>query len=306
MGNTTEGELDFDVPAAGKPCKTWYKIFGDLTSGKTPLLLLHGGPGACHEYVLPITDLTKRHNIPVVVYDQLGNGKSTRLREKNGDATFWTPDLFMSEIDNLIDHLGLRESGYSLLGQSWGGMLAAQYATHRPKGLRKLIISNSPAAMHLWCEAAQKLRKAMPDVDRVLSKHEKDGTTDNPEYAAATMEFYKVHLCRVVPFPACVQAAMDHLEEDPTVYGTMNRPNEFYVIGTLKDWDITERLGRIEVEATLLVNGEFDEAMDSTVLPYFRGIGGKVRWRTVSGASHMCHVERPEEYLELVGGFLEG
>ena len=215
-----EAEVDFDVPLAGKPCKTWYKIVGDLKSGKTPLLVLHGGPGACHDYMLPVGDLAERFNVPCVFYDQIGNGKSTHLREKMGEGSFWTIDLFKKELSNLIDKLGIQQQ-YDILGHSWGGMLGAVFAVDRPPGLRRLIISNSPANMKDWVAAANKLREAMPDTNEVLTRHETAETTESEEYKQAVDKFYQQHLCRMNPFPPEATIALQRLEEDPTVYLTM-------------------------------------------------------------------------------------
>lgn len=113
-----EGEVAFVVPQAGKPCKTWYKVFGDLQSN-TPLVALHGGPGCAHDYLLVLADLTSSLSIPVVLYDQIGNGRSTHLPEKGSDASFWTDQLFLDELDNLLTHLGIKDN-YALLGHSWG------------------------------------------------------------------------------------------------------------------------------------------------------------------------------------------
>jgi proline-specific peptidase len=223
----TEGEVSFDVPAAGKPCKTWYKIYGDLSSSSTgrPLVILHGGPGACHNYLLPLADLAASpHSIPIVLYDQIGNGNSTHLREKRLDTEFWVPDLFMKELDNLLRHLGI-ENDYDLLGQSWGGMLGSMWAMsdyEGAKGMKRLIISNSPSSMALWVEACNSLRKYLPrDVDDALERHERDGTYKNSEYEEAVMVFYKKHLCRVVPFPDYVMDSLNWLERDDTTYFTM-------------------------------------------------------------------------------------
>lgn len=218
----TEGEIDFHVPAAGKPCKTWYKVFGDLSSGKRPLVLLHGGPGATHFYLLPLKALAKQYGIPVVFYDQLGNGNSTHLQEKNGDTDFWTEELFRDELTNLLKALGINKD-YDLLGQSWGGMLGSAFASYRPAGLHRLIISNSPASMPLWMVACNKLREGLPkDVQETLSKHEADGTTDSEEYEAAVDVFYAKHLCRVKPMPQDAVDSLEWIKKDPTVYHTMN------------------------------------------------------------------------------------
>lgn len=150
----TEGEVAFEVPSAGKPCKTWYKILGSLEATTGPVLIaLHGGPGSGHEYLVPLADLYRPYGIPTLLYDQIGCGRSTHLREKMGDAEFWSFDLFIDELNNLIDHLKLRERGFYLLGQSWGGVLAASYAMSgqdRTAGLRKLIIASGPASIPLY------------------------------------------------------------------------------------------------------------------------------------------------------------
>ena len=165
--------------------------------------MLDSGDGKAQrlpDYTLPLVALTERYGIPTIFYDQFGNGKSTHVREKNGDEAFFTTDLYRRELDNLVDHLKLRERGFGLLGHSWGGMLAAMYATdhHADSGLKKIILSNSPAKMQLWSEAARRLRAAMPEIDKVLSKCEAEGRlVGDKEYEEAAMEFYKRHVCRV-------------------------------------------------------------------------------------------------------------
>ncbi|OCH87905.1 proline-specific peptidase [Obba rivulosa] len=299
----TEGFVDFDVPTAGKACKTWYKVFGDLNSG-TPLVGLHGGPGAIHDYLLSIADLAASHSIPVVLYDQLGNGHSTHLREKAGDTSFWTEQLFLDELDNLLTRLGIQDS-YAVLGHSWGGMLGARHATLQPKGLKALIVSDSPASMTLWLEAAGSLLAQLPqDVQDILQKHERDGTTDSQEYKDAMEVFNSRYVCRLDPLPEEVKRCYESLDIDPTVYLTMNGPSEFHVIGPLKDWTVVSDLHKITVP-TLLLNGEFDEAKDSVVLPFFNLIS-RVKWYTFPNASHMPQWEAREKYVQVVGEFLKG
>jgi proline-specific peptidase len=199
----------------------WYTIFGDLKSGVRPLVCLHGGPGAAHNYIRPIRYLATTHSIPVILYDQLGCGKSTHLPEKNGDGKFWTVSLFLAELDNLLSHLGIKDD-YDLLGQSWGGMLGASHAILQPKGLHRLVIADSPADMKMWVIAADGLRQQLPpDVQNTLLKHEKDGTTDSPEYEAAMEVFYDRHVCRVKPKPKDWTDTEAAIKEDGTVYLTM-------------------------------------------------------------------------------------
>lgn len=289
---TSTGTVDF------RGWHTWYRISGELEGG-TPLVVLHGGPGAAHNYTLRIAGLVAKQRT-VIHYDQLGIGNSTHLREKGAD--FWTVQLFLDELDNLLDALGIA-GAYHLLGQSWGGMLAAEHAVRRPAGLKSLVIANSPASMELWIAEANRLRADLPpDVQETLLAHEVAGTTDHPDYRAAEQVFNARHVCRVVPNPPEVAATFAAIEADPTVYNTMNGPNEFHVIGTLKDWTVVDRLDRI-VAPTLLISGRYDEATEATVQPFADRIPD-VRWHIFEQSSHMPHVEEEEAYLDLVATFL--
>ncbi len=280
--------------------RTWYRITGDLSSPKPPLIVAHGGPGCTHDYVDSFKDVAATGRA-VIHYDQVGNGQSTHLPEKGGD--FWTVAFFKAELHNLIDHLGIREA-YCLLGQSWGGMLGAEFAVDRPAGLKALVIANSPATMHTWISEANRLRRELPqDVQETLLKHEHAETTDSAEYAAATDVFNQRHVCRIVPMPPEVQRTFDAIAADPTVYHTMNGPNEFHVIGTMKDWSIVGRLSTILVP-TLLISGRFDEATEACVQPYADEIPD-VRWTIFEQSSHMPHVEEREDCMAVVGAFLE-
>ena len=279
--------------------ETWYRISGEL-GDKAPVVILHGGPGVAHNYV-DAYKLLACGGRAVIHYDQLGCGNSTLLPEKGAD--FWTPQLFIDELENLVDHLGIR-SGFHVLGQSWGGMLGAEYAVTRPQGLKSLTIANSPASMKLWVEEANRLRADLPeDVQETLTRHEKAGTTDHPDYQQATMVFYERHVCRVVPFPPEVAESFAQVARNPTVYNVMNGPNEFHVIGTLKNWTIVDRLAAIDVP-TLIISGRYDEATPATVQPYKDGIEGS-RWEIFEHSSHMPHVEEQEKCMRVVGDFLD-
>ncbi|OCJ09239.1 amino acid amidase [Rhizobium sp. AC44/96] len=291
--SSTEGRAPF------RGYETWYRISGELGGDKLPLVILHGGPGVAHNYV-DAYKLLANDGRTVIHYDQLGCGNSTLLPEKGAD--FWTPQLFIDELENLVDHLGIRD-GFHVLGQSWGGMLGAEYAVQRPKGLVSLTIANSPASMTLWVEEANRLRADLPqDIQDTLTRHENAGTTDHEDYQQATMAFYERHVCRVVPFPPEVTASFEQAARNPTVYTLMNGPNEFHVIGTLKTWSIIDRLPAINVP-TLIVSGRYDEATPATVQPFMDGIKG-ARWEIFEHSSHMPHVEEQEACMRVVGTFL--
>lgn len=220
-----EGYATFHVDGLPEPCQTWYKVIGDLTTSTVPLIVLHGGPGACHEYLLPLADLTTSRAVPVVFYDQIGNGRSTHLPDKAGNEKFWSVDLFRSEVDNLISHLGLENRTIDMYGHSWGGMLAAVWASAvpSPSNLRRLVISNSLASMDAWRDGITILRKQLPsDVKEVLDRAEENKDFESPEYEAAVEVFYKRHLSLARPWPSKeVQSALDWFSKDATTYGTM-------------------------------------------------------------------------------------
>ncbi len=279
--------------------ETWYRITGDAASAKPPVFMLHGGPGAAHNY-LDRYKLLSRDGRAVIHYDQLGCGNSTLLPDKGQD--FWTPALFVDELNNLIDHLKMRKA-YHVVGQSWGGMLAAEFGITRPAGLKSLTIANSPASMELWVKEANRLRGEMPgDVQDALNRHENAGTTNDPEYLEATMRFYERHVCRIVPFPPEVKESFDQIARNPTVYNTMNGPNEFFVIGTLKTWSVIDKVNRINVPA-LLISGRYDEATPAVVQPFKDNIKG-ARWEIFENSSHLPHVEETEKCMKVVSAFL--
>lgn len=279
---------------------TWYKVVGDLKSSKTPVMVLHGGPGAAHNYCEPIADVLAQTGRAAVLYDQIGCGNSTHLVDKPKE--FWTPELFMKELTELTKHLGIADR-YNIVGQSWGGMLGMQFAITRPKGLNALVVADSPASMEVWVSEANKLRKELPpEVEATLLKHEAAGTTDDVAYIAAVDVFYSRHLCRI-PQPPYVVASFTQLAADPTVYHTMNGPSEFHVIGSLKTWDIRAQLKEITVP-TLLVSGQYDEATP-TMVKEIKGLIPGSKWELFAESSHMPHVEEPAKFKRVVSEFLD-
>jgi L-proline amide hydrolase len=278
---------------------TWFRVTGDLNSELTPLVIAHGGPGCSHDYLVSLAEIA-RTGRPVIHYDQVGGGRSTLLPDKGPD--FWTVQFFLDELDNLLHAHGIADQ-YFLLGQSWGGMLGAEHAIRRPDGLQALIISNSPASMELWASEAKILRGQLPpEVEAVLDRHEAAGTTSDPDYLAAQQVYYDEHVCRVVPNPPEVLRMMEFLARDSTVYNTMNGPNEFFCIGTLREWSVVDRVEQI-IAPTLLLSGRHDEATPATVQPYFDRIPD-VRWEIFEESSHMPFIEEPERYRDVVTSFL--
>jgi L-proline amide hydrolase len=252
-----------------------------------------------HNYVSNIGELAAETGRTVIHYDQIGCGNSTHLPDAPAD--FWTPELFVDEFHTVRGALGIDE--YHLLGQSWGGMLGTEIAVLQPPGLASLAICNSPASMALWMAGAGELRAQLPpDIQAALTRHEEAGTVTDPEYLAATDEFYRRHLCRVVPTPQDLVDTIAQMEAEPTVYHTMNGPNEFHVWGTLRGWSIIDRLPRITAP-TLVIAGEFDEATPATWQPYVEHIAD-VESHVFPDTSHCTHLEKPEEFRAVVAEFL--
>lgn len=233
---TSTGKIPFPIPShPDVHAETWYAVHGTLAppgdadadaDAPVPLIVLHGGPGAAHNYLKPLAllSLGPRAPRPVVLYDQVGCGRSARLRARRGDDGLWRPQLFVDELDNLVRHLGLRR--FDLLGQSWGGMLAAQYAAAAAagpaSGLRRLVICDSPADMATWVAVADGLRGLLPEgVQETLRRCEEAGETDGAEYEEAMLAFYKLFVCRVDPMPKEFVETLELLKEDDTVYYTM-------------------------------------------------------------------------------------
>ena len=223
--------------------RTWYAIGGDeaaeRAAGLAPLLVLHGGPGACHDYLESLSALSATGR-RVIFYDQQGCGNS----DQPDDPARWTVEFYRDEMDAIRTALDLDRC--HILGQSWGGMLLMEYLVSRPAGVVSAVIASSPASMPWWIEETGAQRARLPDdVIATLERHEADGTWDDPEYTAAVGVYYARHLCRVVPMPEFVQRSFAKLDRNPQVYRTMNGPTEFHVVGTLKDWEILSRLGEI-------------------------------------------------------------
>lgn len=240
---TTEGNAPFphpSIPSSVHP-QTYYRVIGDLSSqsssGIRPLVVLHGGPGIPHAYLTPL--FIRYHSLtqtPIILYDQIGCGKSTHFPSKVGDEAFWTVDLFVAEFENLLSYLGVEN--FDLYGHSWGAMLAAVIASPQSSlapNVGKLVLASGPASMKLWERAQHKWLESMPDTVReAIEKADRDGDYGSPEYEAAVLEYYKVHLCRTWPFPKALSDAFEELEKDPTVYSTMCGPSEISITGNLR------------------------------------------------------------------------
>jgi proline-specific peptidase len=278
--------------------KTWYGLVGEAESpGKYPLLCLHGGPGFSHDYLEPIGVLSKTGR-RVIFYDQLGSGRS----DHPDDPSLWTMKQYVSELAAIIKSLRLDQ--VHLLGQSWGGQLALEYALTKPRGLKSLVLADSLVDSAQWASETNRLRSELPEeILAILDKHESQGTTDDPEYFEATMYFYRKHVCRLPVWPDVLNASFEWFAKYPQVYTTMWGTNEFNVTGSLRNWSVTKRLGEIDVP-TLILSGRYDESTPLINETINNGIKDS-KWVIFENSSHTPHLEETERYLKVLETFLK-
>ena len=272
--------------------RTWYRVVGDREAGAVPLLALHGGPGSTHNYFAPLERLGAER--PVVLYDQIGCGRSDRPHEVE-----WSVDVFRQEVVAVREQLGLER--IHLLGTSWGGMLAQEHVLAGARGIVSLVLSSTLANLALWNEEQLKLRAQLPsDVIAVLDRHEEAGTYDDPEYERAMEAYFDRHFYRgPKPRPELERMAA---EKATDVYRAMQGPNEWTTTGSLKGWDTRARLHEIEVP-TLVVRGRHDMCTERVAAELVNGIRG-ARDVVLEQSSHTPVLEETDRYLEVVGAFL--
>lgn len=271
--------------------ETWFRSVGDGQG--VPLLCLHGGPGSTHLGLEVLEQLGDERR--VVLYDQLGSGNSSQP----SDPSLWTVELFLAELANVRDALGL--DPVHLLGHSWGGMLAQEYALTQPAGLVSLVLSSTLSSAALWREESLRLRAALPpEIREPLDAHEAAGTTNDPEYEAAVFEFLHRHLCRLDPWPPIVEEVIRTTNLE--VYNTMWGPSEAHPTGVLAGWDVTPRLGEIQVPALVLC-GRYDEATPRQAETIAQGLPA-AELVVFEESAHTAPVEEPELYLATVRDFL--
>ncbi|MDF0487521.1 proline iminopeptidase-family hydrolase [Sphingomonas sp. H39-1-10] len=273
--------------------KVYWRRFG--TGGKTPLLTLHGGPGAAHNYLLSMQALADER--PVIFFDQLGCGKA----DAPEDEDIYTIQRAVDEVDAVRVALGLRD--VVLYGHSWGTLLAIEYLCQgRGAGVERLILGGAFASVPQVVAGMQRLIAGMPNGFAArLHALEEAGKTGTPEYAALVQQFYDRFLMRVPPTPDAA-ASFDALGKS-IAYQVLNGPNEFTIVGKIKNWDRRKDLKQI-TQKTLLTTGAYDEVTMECHTTLRDGLAGKTRLAVMRGCSHMTMVEKPDEYNALLRTFL--
>jgi len=269
--------------------KIWYRVVGDGPG--TPLVVLHGGPGAPSYYLESLGRLgTER---PVVFYDQLGAGRSDRP----ADTTLWRIPRFMEELDSLRAHLALNK--IHLLGHSWGTILATDYLLAHPTGVQSVILAGPALSIPRWEADADTLIMTLPDsLQRAIAEGEATGNFASPAYRAAVGAYYALYLTR----RGGPDVDSTWAQFGAELYGYMWGPSEFTSTGTLRGYDRTSRLAELQLPV-LYTTGEFDEARPATVA-WYQSLTPGAEFALIPGSAHLTSIDAPEAFADSVSRFL--
>jgi proline-specific peptidase len=269
----------------------WFKRLGGGPG--LPLLAIHGGPGLPHNYIRSLERLADERE--VVFWDQLGCGNSACPP----NPALWTMERSVAEMDAVVRGLGLDR--FHIFGNSWGGMLAQQYALDVISGVVSLTISNSIASIPQFADMVARLKADLdPATQAAIDRHEAAGTTYSPEYQAAIRTWNETYLCRVRPWPRDLEDAFRRMGAE--IFQTMFGPSDFHIVGTIRAWDVFDRLAEITVP-TLILAGRFDECVPEHMEEMHRRIAGS-RFELFEASAHMPFIEEPEKFDRVMRDFL--
>jgi proline iminopeptidase len=279
----------------------WVKRVGN--NPRLRMLVLHGGPGATHEYLEAVDSYLPAAGIEYYHYDQLGSGFS----DQPDEPSLWVLDRFVDEVEQVRRALGLERDSFVLYGQSWGGLLAIEYALTYQQHLRGLVISNMMASAPAYNEYAQ--RVLMPEMDQAvlaeIKELEANGDTENPRYMDLLMEHHYVHHVLRMPsgdWPEPVQRGFAHI--NPAIYVTMQGPSELGISAdaNLADWDRTAELASIDVPA-LVIGARYD-TMDPAFMEMMANRLPRGRYLHCPDGSHLAMYDDQQRYFAGLIDFL--
>ena len=269
----------------------WTKRFG--SNPRIRVLLLHGGPGATHEYFECFEGFLPAEGIEFIYYDQLGSGNSDRP----GNPDLWTIERFVDEVEQVRLALGLDRDGFYLLGNSWGAMLAVEYALLHGAHLKGLVLSNMMMSMPAYVRYVEDVlgRQMEPGVVEEIKDLEARGLHESPRYMELLgPNFYAKHICRLPEWPEPVVRTFARLNKD--VYMLMQGPSEFGSSGRISGWDRTADLARIATPA--LVIGATHDTMDPVHMRWVAGQLANGSFLLCPDGSHLSFWDDQEVYFE--------
>lgn len=282
--------------------KVWTKRVGN--NPKIKVLLLHGGPGGTHEFFECFDGFFPQESIEYIYYDQLGSYYS----DQPNDNRLWTTERFVDEVEQVRKALKLDHTNFYLMGQSWGGILAMEYALKYQKNLKGLIIANMMASAPAYNKYAEEVLgpQLNPKIYSQIKEFEKNKDYSNPKYMELLMNYYYTeHILRmpVAKWPESINRAFKHL--NPNVYVYMQGPSEFGITGdaTLKNWDITSRLKTLSVP-TLVIGAKYD-TMDPKHMEWISKEVQNGRFLYCPNGSHCSQYDDQEHYFPGVIRFLK-
>jgi len=304
---STGGYLDFHTPgdyqAGGvqmieleEGYRVWTKRFGNAPM---KVLLLHGGPALTHEYMECFESFFPKAGIEFYEYDQLGSDYS----DQPDDMSLWTLDRFVEEVEQVRKSLGLGPDNFYLLGNSWGGLLAMEYALKYQDHLKGLIVANMTADFDKYAAYNAKLRGELPqDVLDRLSAYESKGAYQDPTYQQLVFDhYYKKHICQIPEWPEPVLRSFNHINQE--VYEYMQGPSEFVPGGVLEGWSVWNRLGELRVP-TLMVGAAHD-TMNPKEMEEMSTLVENGRYLFCPNGSHLAMWDDQEVFMRGVIEFIE-
>ncbi len=275
----------------------WTKRFG--TNPDIKVLLLHGGPAMTHEYMEVFESFFPQRGFEFYEYDQLGSHYS----DQPIDTSLWTIERFVEEVEQVRQALGMDSTNFYLLGNSWGGLLAMEYALEHQEHLKGLLICNMTADFGRYEAYNNKLRNQLrPGLLDTLSDYESRGALTDPAYQELVFnEYYKKHILRMDEYPDPVMRSLQHVNQE--VYEYMQGPSEFVPGGILKTWTVWDRLPEIEVP-TLMVGAKYD-TMDPAEMEEMSTLVQNGSYLYCPNGSHLAMYDDQEVFMEGVIEFIE-
>ena len=274
----------------------WYQVVSDeATQLKTPLLVVHGGPGFSHDYLNVLIKIA--HDRPVIFYDQLGCGHSAIADNNN---SLWTKERYQRELETLVEALHLQQ--LHLLGHSWGGALAADYAINHPDTVKSLTFASPLLSAVMWKKDTQQLLKQLPqEMQQAIRTNEEQGTFDAEDYRQAAETYAQLCICRMKEWPKTIVTAIAQKNMD--IYQTMWGPSEFMITGNLNQVDTIREVTKLTMPI-LFTCGKYDEVRPETLASIVQHVpqGQLVIY---PHSAHMAFLEETDDYIKNLRLFLK-
>jgi len=292
-GDALNGVRWIEISTPKGPFKVWTRKVGN--NPRIKILLLHGGPGMTHEVFEVFDDFFPQEGFEYYYYDQLGSYFS----DQPEDDSLWTLQRFVDEVEQVRQTLGLDGSNFYLYGQSWGALLAMEYALQHPQGMKALIVSNMVASVPSYARYAEEVLAPQlpPAVLAEVRQLEARGDYDNPRYQELLMQyFYTAHVLRkpLADWPDAVNRTLKHM--NPAVYVPMQGPSEFGISGRLEHWDRSQDLSRIEVP-TLVIGAKYD-TMDPEYMRWMSTQFPQGQFLYCANGSHLALYDDQQTYMQ--------